>query len=558
MAGLGTGAAFCPRYDCFNVKPDSPGRTVEACVALQSKIGKTVLPSNLDPLFVGDGADNVLIAGDGEQILYGRAGNDILAGGSGSDTFLFGGSKAANGVDIITDFQRMTPLVDGDVLDLSQFAIPKGLNTRSIGQYVWVVDNALYVDPAGGRAQTQANLYAYFVAPSDAAIALGQFGNALWQSQPYLQAGDQLKIRTTGYDGFVVATTSSQPIAATMADSTDYRSGDPADFAEDGRDAVTNDLSLANLPAAGGTVLFRVDGGLWSDVAPQASGLADGAHTLEIRQIMPDGRFPAFVQAIAFTLDTKADPAHTLAVSFNDLGRPVPVNAVDATISVTGLAADVRGPDATGQNKVAVTVSNGVTTQNAVWNNSDQSWHYNPSLISGDLTATVTVMDKAGNTATATDSATRPMVFAMDGVASTYAQVYNFNPLTSVMSVFGQDRANPTGPYIDISSGPVAYGPFSRITGSGNVLIEPSNFGTASDLTDIARIISIADRDFPNTIGFSFFTNTLVVYSGTGPTANAGIYDIITMGSGGRVFEVELVAILYGVGANSLTSLNFA
>ncbi|WP_427450981.1 calcium-binding protein [Litorimonas sp. WD9-15] len=75
-----------------------------------------------DDILLGGGRDDSLTGGEGDDLLNGQSGNDTLNGGAGQDT-LTGGAGAdvfvasqGNGVDIITDFEDGT-----DMIDLSDF-----------------------------------------------------------------------------------------------------------------------------------------------------------------------------------------------------------------------------------------------------------------------------------------------------------------------------------------------------------------------------------------------------------------------------------------------------
>ncbi|MFM7028521.1 MAG: type I secretion C-terminal target domain-containing protein [Chakrabartia sp.] len=536
-------------------------------MATSSKTGKTISGPKSAEIWNGTTSNDALFASTSNEILRGGAGDDVLTGGLGNDTFLFEVTHAANGVDTITDFLPLSALDSGDLLDLSLVLNSKNISGKNVGQYVWVVNSTLYVDPTGQHLQSADTAFAHFLQDPSLSVggAVPVLGDQTAQGLAYLVAGDQLYVRTQSFDGYIRVGTPTNLFTPAIADSSDYVSAsDPLSFSVDQQDLVTNDIDLSCLPADLGALFYSIDGGQWTNSYPAIGTLAEGAHSLAIRQILPDGGVVTQVPIINFVLDTKADPDGTLQVSFDDGGKDISYDATDATLTVSGIALDVRAPDAAGQNKVSVSISDGTTSQDAVWDYAHGNWHFDPSQFASgaSLTATVREVDKAGNSATATDVTkltTEGYVLTQGSVT----HIYGFDPKTAVVTVMGHSIADPTGPMVSISAGS-AYYDSATITGSGNVLIIRSDSATISDPTftgipnhEYGSVFSLASWHFPNTIGSSWFTNTLVIYTNDTATADAAIYDITQMGSAGATWQLELVGVIHGVGADSLSASNF-
>lgn len=146
-------------------------------------------------LVLGTSADDTLTssaAGSAiEEFYQGGAGNDTITSGRGKDTFIFESNYAGNGTDTITDFQvrQVDPNGEYDILDLSK-AIGKRIyiSSDNIGNYVWVEDGKLYVDPQGQKT-----------------------ASTPWAILNGVEAGDQLRVRTGSYDSWITATAKAGP-----------------------------------------------------------------------------------------------------------------------------------------------------------------------------------------------------------------------------------------------------------------------------------------------------------------------------------------------------------
>lgn len=146
-------------------------------------------------LVLGTSADDTLTssaAGSAiEEFYQGSAGNDTITSGRGKDTFIFESNYAGNGTDTITDFQvrQVDPNGEYDILDLSK-AIGKRIyiSSDNISNYVWVEGGKLYVDPQGQKT-----------------------ASTPWAILNGVEAGDQLRVRTGSFDGWITATAKAGP-----------------------------------------------------------------------------------------------------------------------------------------------------------------------------------------------------------------------------------------------------------------------------------------------------------------------------------------------------------
>ncbi|MEX8510984.1 MAG: Ig-like domain-containing protein, partial [Leptothrix ochracea] len=100
-----------------------------------------------------------------------------------------------------------------------------------------------------------------------------------------------------------------------------------------GATTLTNNAALTALPATevGATVEYRVDGGAWGAYTAPA---AQGAHTVEARQVDAAGNASAASAPLAFTLDTQAPVAPTLAL-VNGAAAGTTTN--NGSVSVSGV-----------------------------------------------------------------------------------------------------------------------------------------------------------------------------------------------------------------------------
>ncbi|MEB3349504.1 MAG: hypothetical protein VKO00_05745 [Cyanobacteriota bacterium] len=137
--------------------------------------------------WIGTSGADTYVGTSGDDVLQGSAGNDTMTGGRGKDTFIFESNYAGNGTDTIVDFFVKTSSSPKgaayDILDLSR-AIGKqiAISGGNIGNYIWVAGDKLFVDPSGAKNS-----------PNPWAILTG------------VKQGDQLRVRTGSFDGWITA-----------------------------------------------------------------------------------------------------------------------------------------------------------------------------------------------------------------------------------------------------------------------------------------------------------------------------------------------------------------
>lgn len=125
------------------------------------KVDGSAVTSNYNLSLAGaDGADT-LTGGAGNDTISGLDGNDSLTGGAGNDTFVVTGlTQAANGSDVITDFNFGTSTTSVDVIQLDVTSTTKVFGkastgiTAAAGTEILILDQAAYQDASG--AQTAA------------------------------------------------------------------------------------------------------------------------------------------------------------------------------------------------------------------------------------------------------------------------------------------------------------------------------------------------------------------------------------------------------------------
>lgn len=301
--------------------------------------------------------------GNGNDKIRGGGGDDTLAGGNGKDTFIFEKTRAANGFDTILDFTAANKSnTQADLLDLSYAITAKQVNAQTIGNYAWIVNGKLFVDPTGGGIQ-------------------GGKGQQ-WANLNGLLDGDVINLRTACFTGTIKASALAAPPLALLNDSGSSAS-----------DKITNDAAIVQPQGMTGTVEYSLDGVNWTSTYTPPS--IDGTYTLQARQSLSGQTSP--ITTLTFTLDTDADVSDDLAVTFDD-------SNIDASeqenilLTVTGLDDDVDLSGVT----VTVTDSSG-NTADATYDAAKTKWVVNGStLVDGPLTASVSVTDIAGNTANGT------------------------------------------------------------------------------------------------------------------------------------------------------------
>lgn len=142
----------------------------------RTKSGKSIT-------WTGTAGNDTFSGGSGSDVLRGSGGNDTLTGGSSNDRFVFESTFAANGKDTITDFTVKTAGSGSDVLDLS-LALGKKVTASNVGSYVWVEGDKLYVDTDGAGTADKGQVWAVLTG---------------------VKEGDQLNVRTGGFDGWITA-----------------------------------------------------------------------------------------------------------------------------------------------------------------------------------------------------------------------------------------------------------------------------------------------------------------------------------------------------------------
>lgn len=125
------------------------------------KVDGSAVTSNYNLSLAGaDGADT-LTGGAGNDTISGLDGNDSLTGGAGNDTFVVTDlTQAANGSDVITDFNFGTSTTSVDVIQIDVTSTTKVFGkastgiTAAAGTEILILDQAAYQDASG--AQTAA------------------------------------------------------------------------------------------------------------------------------------------------------------------------------------------------------------------------------------------------------------------------------------------------------------------------------------------------------------------------------------------------------------------
>lgn len=108
----------------------------------------------------GTAERDTLDGGAGNDYLRGYQGDDLLTGGTGADRFVFERTFAANGTDLITDFEA-----GADILDFSLVGFARGVfNTQDLSSLVRIEQNEtgarllIDLDGGGDSFQTWARL----------------------------------------------------------------------------------------------------------------------------------------------------------------------------------------------------------------------------------------------------------------------------------------------------------------------------------------------------------------------------------------------------------------
>jgi hypothetical protein len=161
-----------------------------------------------------------------------------------------------------------------------------------------------------------------------------------------------------------------------------------------GATTLTNNAGLTALSAteAGATVEYRVDGGSWG---AYTAPTAQGAHTVEARQVDAAGNVSAPSTPLAFTLDTQAPVAPGVALSNgNAAGTTTNNGSVTVTGVEAGATAEYRVTDITGTSAWAVLVADAQGVYNVP----------SPTIPGQTYTVEVRQTDAAGNVSTSLGS----------------------------------------------------------------------------------------------------------------------------------------------------------
>lgn len=92
----------------------------------------TIVGSSGINVITGAAGNDTIDGGAGADTITGGGGVDVMTGGTGSDTFVTGATAAANGIDLITDFQFGTTTGASDVIDLTAFGAFVGTTTQAV------------------------------------------------------------------------------------------------------------------------------------------------------------------------------------------------------------------------------------------------------------------------------------------------------------------------------------------------------------------------------------------------------------------------------------------
>ena len=116
-------------------------------------------------VITGGAGNDTIDGGAGNDTITGGGGVDVLTGGTGNDSFVVSATAAANGIDLITDFQAGTSL---DNINLTALAAFYGTTTESVvaitdisaaaqgvaGNNIFLINTGTYADAAALLAAT--------------------------------------------------------------------------------------------------------------------------------------------------------------------------------------------------------------------------------------------------------------------------------------------------------------------------------------------------------------------------------------------------------------------
>ena len=160
------------------------------------------------------------------------------------------------------------------------------------------------------------------------------------------------------------------------------------------------------------------------------------------------------------------------------------------------------------------------------------------------------------------DGAADTIVFKHDALGitnNTVATVNNFSVGTDKVAVLMNGNSLTVGAFSTISTNPSGD---TAVSGGTQVIELALNTFVASDLTDDVNSGDVEDAIADAVGNIAAGSYTFIVYSGTGGTANAGVYTV-TVQAGGTTnltvnqFTAEHIMTINGVGYGNLTAANF-
>lgn len=200
--------------------------------------------------------------------IRGYGGDDTLTGNSRSNTFVFEKTLAENGKDTITNFKVYNPITTvQDTLDIS-LAFDKGfnklINANNVGNYIWIKNGDLYIDTSGNHGSTSQEV--------------------IFAHLDGINNGDQLHIRTAGFDGLILATEDLTPPVINGSDINETINGTSASeiinghggndsiFGGQGNDIIAGGTGADTMTGSQGADTFVFNSGDYSPISRDASG----------------------------------------------------------------------------------------------------------------------------------------------------------------------------------------------------------------------------------------------------------------------------------------------
>lgn len=216
-------------------------------------------------LWIGLDIDESYTAINGIFQIRGGGGNDVLTGNTRSDIYIFENTLMANGMDTITNFKTYDASSSiQDTLDLSRIfdsSFKKVINSSNVDQYIWIHNGDLHIDITGNHGDTTDEVFAHLDGISE---------------------GDQIHIRTSGFDGKIVAT--EELITNTLQLHADfYNDSDPGYISITDPTLKSNFISTHDLVNPGKVDDFRLYG------LGEPIGNKIATNTIEQLQLLHDG-----------------------------------------------------------------------------------------------------------------------------------------------------------------------------------------------------------------------------------------------------------------------------